>query len=138
MARERSDKSKSKSPKKEERRAAKPDEGMSTSPESAEWATSGDSVQQASLQSLGRSTKRQVRQRTEEERTADARESEPFSEQRPSTLSTTDGHQHIEDDSAHRRIAERAFSLFQERGYEHGNDWAHWFEAERQIKNTRV
>lgn len=38
----------------------------------------------------------------------------------------------------HRRIAERAFILFQERGYEHGNDWAHWFEAERQIRNTQV
>lgn len=138
MARERSDKSKNKSPKKEERRVGKSDEGMPTSSEPAERASSGDSIQQDSLQSTRRSKKRQEHQRIEEETAADLRESESFSEQmHPTTTSTTDG-QHIEDDSVHRRIAERAFSLFQERGYEHGNDWAHWFEAERQIKNTQV
>lgn len=139
MARERSDKSKNKSPKKEERRVGKSEEGMPTSSEPAERASSGDSIhQQDSLQSTRRSKKRQEHQRIEEETAADLRESESSSEQmHPTTTSTTDG-QHIEDDSVHRRIAERAFSLFQERGYEHGNDWAHWFEAERQIKNTQV
>ncbi|MFY4730707.1 DUF2934 domain-containing protein [Nitrospira sp. BLG_2] len=45
----------------------------------------------------------------------------------------------VESDSAtHRRIAERAFILFQENGCEHGNDWSHWFEAERLIKDSRV
>jgi hypothetical protein len=33
--------------------------------------------------------------------------------------------------NGHQRIAERAFMLFQESGCEHGNDWFHWFEAER-------
>lgn len=49
------------------------------------------------------------------------------------------GYQNLDADSAmHRRIAERAFILFQERGYEQGNDWAYWFEAEQQVRSTQV
>jgi hypothetical protein len=66
----------------------------------------------------------------------DFREPEQSSAQTVST-STPNGHQSIEDDSARRRrIAERAYILFQESGYEQGNDWFHWFEAERQIKEA--
>ena len=34
----------------------------------------------------------------------------------------------------HRRIAERAFLLYAERGFRHGNDLENWLEAERQVK----
>jgi hypothetical protein len=81
-----------------------------------------------------RSKKRQERRRIEE-LSADLRESKKFLEQAP----RTNGGQSIEDDSVtHRRIAERAFIIFQESGCEHGNDWSHWFEAERQINETQV
>jgi hypothetical protein len=61
-------------------------------------------------------------------------ESNILSEETP-TSSPDNGHQGREDDPAmHRRVAERAFILFQESGCQHGNDWAHWFEAERQIR----
>ncbi|MDN5941497.1 MAG: DUF2934 domain-containing protein [Nitrospira sp.] len=36
------------------------------------------------------------------------------------------------------RIAERAFLLYEERGFRHGNDLEHWFEAERQVKTLGV
>lgn len=89
-------------------------------------------AQHHSLEPAAKSKERQEQKRIEEELSADLRESEKFSEQTPST--TTNGHQDIEDDSAtHRRIAERAFILFLESGCEHGNDWAHWFEAEQQL-----
>jgi Protein of unknown function (DUF2934) len=38
----------------------------------------------------------------------------------------------------HRRIAERAFLLYEERGFRHGNDLDHWLEAERQVKTRGV
>lgn len=51
------------------------------------------------------------------------------------TMSNTEKESsYSEDTSMHRRIAERAFILYQESGYEHGNDLEHWFEAERDFK----
>jgi nicotinamidase-related amidase len=38
----------------------------------------------------------------------------------------------------HRRIAERAFLLYEESGFRHGNDLEHWLEAERQVKTLGV
>jgi hypothetical protein len=37
----------------------------------------------------------------------------------------------------HRRIAERAFLLYAEGGFQHGHDLDHWLEAEREIMNGR-
>jgi|GEM_PF-2622363 len=31
-------------------------------------------------------------------------------------------------------IQKRAYELYEKRGATHGNDWADWFEAERQVK----
>lgn len=42
------------------------------------------------------------------------------------------------ESEAHRRIAERAFLLYEERGCRHGNDLDHWLEAERQLKTSGV
>jgi len=32
------------------------------------------------------------------------------------------------------RIQEKAYRLFEKRGYSHGNDWSDWLEAERLVK----
>ena len=32
------------------------------------------------------------------------------------------------------RIARRAYEIFQARGGRHGQDWADWFQAERDIR----
>jgi hypothetical protein len=32
------------------------------------------------------------------------------------------------------RVQEKAYKLYEKRGCFHGNDWADWFEAERQVK----
>jgi hypothetical protein len=116
-------------------RTGKSDEGMSMSAEPTGEVISGNPTRH--LKPAARSKKRQEQQRIEieQEPSADLRESENFLEQAP----LTNGGQSIEADSVtHRRIAERAFILFQESGYEHGNDWFHWFEAERQINETRM
>ena len=34
-----------------------------------------------------------------------------------------------------RRIEEKAYEIFERRGYSHGNDWADWFEAERIVRS---
>ncbi|MDF0650955.1 MAG: hypothetical protein CV081_01405 [Nitrospira sp. LK265] len=121
MARVRSNKSKNKSSKAEEIKAGQSDETLG---------------QHHSLQPAVRSQERQEQQRIQEEPSADSREVEKPSDH---TSSTINGHQgSVDVSAAHRRIAERAFILFQESGCEHGNDWAHWFEAERQIKSARV
>ena len=44
------------------------------------------------------------------------------------TATTTD----TNDISA--RIQEKAYHLFEKRGYSHGSDWSDWLEAERQVK----
>jgi hypothetical protein len=36
----------------------------------------------------------------------------------------------------HQRIAERAYSLYEQSGFQHGNDVEHWLEAERQVKDS--
>lgn len=133
MARERSDKSKTK-PSKEEKKTGKSGEGMPTCADQTERAMSGNPAQRNSLQSAAGSKKRQEQQHVEQERSTDLRESDKSSEQKTSD----NGHQGIEDGSAHHRISERAFILFQDRGCEHGNDWAHWFEAERQNEDTQA
>ena len=137
MARERSDKSKTK-PSKEEKKTGKSGEGRPTRADPTERAMSENPAQHNSLQATSGSTKREERQPIEEEPAADSRESEKVSKQTRSASPDNNGHQDIKDDaSMHRRTEERAFILFQERGCEHGNDWAHWFEAERQIEETQ-
>lgn len=139
MARERSDKSKNKPldksmDKKKKIKAGQSDEGVSMIAE-----PTGENPAH-SLQPAAEPKQRQERQRIQEP-SADSRESERYSEETRSMTSppSLNGYQGIVDDSAtHRRIAERAFILFQESGCEHGNDWAHWFEAERQIKEIRT
>lgn len=32
------------------------------------------------------------------------------------------------------KIQEKAYYLFEKKGYCHGNDWSDWLEAERQVK----
>lgn len=138
MARERSDKSKNKPldksvDKKKKIKAGQPEEGTSTTAE----PIGENPPQHRSLQPAAKPKQRQEGQRILEP-SPDSRESEKFSEDTQS-ITAPNGSQDIVDDSAtHRRIAERAYILFQESGCEHGNDWAHWFEAERQIKEIRV
>lgn len=148
MARIRSDKGKSKplhkpedrkETRKERMKAGQADEGA---PISAEPTGRVTSENPASLQPAAKPKKRQEEQRQEEQRigapSADVRASEKLSAQAPfaAMVSTTNEHLRIEDDpTTHRRIAEQAFILFLENGCEHGNDWSHWFEAERLIKN---
>ena len=38
----------------------------------------------------------------------------------------------------HHRIAKRAFLLYEESGFRHGNDLEHWLEAERQVRTLGV
>lgn len=138
MARERSDKSKTK-PSKEEKKTGKSGEGMPTRADPTERAMSGNPTQHNSLQETAEPKKRHERQQAAQAKSAEFREPDKFSEQRVSGTSSDDnGHQGIEDGSVHHRIAEQAFILFQEHGYEHGNDWAHWFEAEQQIKRPQA
>lgn len=140
MARARSDKSKGKpSVGKEKTRAGQSDEGEATNAESAGRGLSKSSAQRNSLPPGAANLKKRQEQQRREESSADLQESEKFSEEALSIITPPDEHQSIEDHSAaHRRIAEQAFTLFQESGCEHGNDWAHWFEAERQIKETQM
>ena len=138
MARARSDKSKSKPldksvDKKKKMKTGQSEEANAAKAESIELARSEDSAQHRSLQPAAKPKERQ--ERRIEEASADLEELNILPEDTLSTPSPDNGHQGVEDDSAmHRRVAERAFMLFQENGCEHGNDWAHWFEAERQIR----
>ena len=142
MERARSDKNKNKPSGNKEKMRADPSagqsgEGASMNMEPTGGTLSRSSTQRNSLPPAASPTKRQERQRRKEP-SVDLRESEKFSEPTLSTI-TANGHQGIEDNSStHRRIAERAYILFQENGCEHGNDWSDWFEAERQIKETRM
>ncbi len=141
MARARSDKSKSKPldksvEKKKKMKAGRSGEADAAKGESIELARSEDSAQHQSFEPAGKSTKRQEQQGTHhaQEPPSDLEELNILPEDTLSTASPDNGHHGIEEDSTHRRVAERAFMLFQENGCEHGNDWAHWFEAERQIR----
>ena len=149
MARVRSDKSK-KTPldkpvdKKQKMVNARSDEGVSTNAEPSGRGIS-ETYAQPSLQSPTQPTKpNRSKKRPEQQPSVDVRGPEKVSEPTESTSILNghegpNGHEGSEHDSAtHRRIAERAYMLFRESGYEHGNDWSHWFEAERQIKGTRV
>ncbi|HWF59219.1 MAG TPA: DUF2934 domain-containing protein [Nitrospira sp.] len=140
MARARSDKSKNKpSISKEKMRDGQADKGGPTNAEPAGQVLSRNSAQRNSFQPYANPKKRQEQQCIEEP-SAELRESEKVSEETLSMTSPTpNGLQNTEDHSTtHRRIAEQAFMLFQESGCEHGNDWSHWFEAERQIKEIRT
>lgn len=139
MARARSDKSKNKpAAGKEQTKAGQSNEGGATNAEPAGQGLSKNSAQRTSLQPAADPKKRQEHQQIEQEPSADLRESEKISEQ-TRIITFPDGRQAIEDHPAtHRRIAEQAFILFQKSGCEHGNDWSHWFEAERQIKETQM
>ena len=139
MARARSDKNKNKpSVSKEQMRAGQSNEGGPTNAEPAGQVLSGHSAQRHSLQPAANPQKRQEDRLIEQEPSADLRESEKASEE-AHFIAFSDRHQGIEDHSVtHRRIAEQAFILFQESGCEHGNDWSLWFEAERQIKETKM
>ena len=67
-------------------------------------------------------------------------ESRQFSNRAPANsfvLSDSANGSGLESD-LHRRIAERAFLLYEERGFRHGNDLDHWLEAERQVKTLGV
>ena len=132
----RSDKGKN-NPVKEKTRARKSGE-VSAPAESTGQTVSGNPAQIQSVQPAPETKKRDVRRRqVEEEALVDMRESEESLDHTIPASTTSNGSQDIHDDStAHRRIAERAFMVYQERGYEDGNDWAHWFEAERQIRAT--
>ncbi|HEU5407265.1 MAG TPA: DUF2934 domain-containing protein [Nitrospira sp.] len=140
MARARSDKSKGKpSVGKEKTSAGRSDEGEATNTESAGRVLSKNFTQRNSLPPVAANLQKRQEQQRREEPSADLQESEKFSEEALSITASPDGHQNSEDHSAaHRRIAEQAFTLFQESGCKHGNDWAHWFEAERQIKETQM
>jgi hypothetical protein len=43
-----------------------------------------------------------------------------------------------QDSAVHHRIAQRAFLLYEESGFRHGNDLEHWLEAERQVRTLGV
>ncbi len=45
-------------------------------------------------------------------------------------ISSLDDHQDLQ-----KRIEEKAYEIFERRGYSHGNDWSDWFEAERIVKS---
>lgn len=142
MARGRSDKSKSKPldksvDKKKKMKTGQSDEANAAKAESIELARSEDAAQHHSWEPAAKSPERQEQQRTQptQEPPADLEELNILPEDTLSTTSPENGHHGSEDDSErHRRVAERAFMLFQENGCEHGNDWAHWFEAERQVR----
>lgn len=135
MARGRSDKSKStpldKSVNKKVNKKKKMKAGQAgdSNAESVGLVRGEDSAQHHSLEPAATPT-----ERAEQEPSADLDEMSILSEEILSTPSPENGHQGEDDAERHRRIAERAFMLFQENGCEHGNDWAHWFEAERQIR----
>ncbi len=135
MARERTDKVKNKPSKektREKTRAAKSDAALSAGAQAIEQTESPTG--QPSLQLAVGSKKR--RERIQEGPSADSGVSETLAH----APAAFNGHVGIENESAtmHRRIAERAFLLFQESGCEHGNDWSHWFEAERELKDMHV
>jgi len=43
-----------------------------------------------------------------------------------------------QDSSVHQRISQRAYLLYEESGFRHGNDLEHWLEAERQVRTLGV
>lgn len=63
--------------------------------------------------------------------------SEPSDGEREDNLSDSTNGSGLDSD-LHGRIAERAFLLYEERGFRHGNDLEHWFEAERQVTTLGV
>lgn len=66
--------------------------------------------------------------------------SQPFRNREPANPNTLSdsGNGRSHESDLHRRIAERAFLLYEESGFRHGNDLDHWLEAERQVKTLGV
>ena len=56
----------------------------------------------------------------------------------PESRRSSDREREIHEKDLHSRIAERAFILYEESGFRHGNDLEHWLEAERQVKTLGV
>jgi hypothetical protein len=63
-------------------------------------------------------------------------EFQPSPDREPSSHGSTNGEK--DEGNLHRRIAERAFLLYEASGFRHGNDLEHWLEAERQVKTLGV
>jgi hypothetical protein len=134
MARERTDKVKKKPPK-EKVGGEKSDAAMSTGAQEFEQTVGESPTGERSLRPTVGSKRR--RERVQEGSFDDVEASETSLVQEPAASNGSVGMEG-ESGATHRRIAERAYVLFQESGYEHGNDWSHWFQAERQIKDTQM
>jgi hypothetical protein len=83
---------------------------------------------------MARSTSKPKYKRTN---AAEENGSEPSDGGREDNLSDSTNESSLDSD-LHGRIAERAFLLYEERGFRHGNDLEHWFEAERQVTTLGV
>lgn len=134
MARDRTDKVKKKPPK-EKVRGTTSDAAMSTGAQEFEQTVGESPTGERSLRPTVGSKRR--RERVQEGSFDDVGASETSLGQ---AAPDSNGSVGVKDESGatHRRIAERAYVLFQESGYEHGNDWSHWFQAEEQIKDTQM
>jgi len=49
-------------------------------------------------------------------------------------FSTTMSTKRLSQEEIRQRIEKKAYQLFEQRGYAHGNDLGDWFEAERLVK----
>ncbi len=57
--------------------------------------------------------------------------SNDVSEKTPRIIGETERHDYTQ--ALHRRVSNRAYHLFESSGREHGNDHAHWLQAEREV-----
>jgi len=55
------------------------------------------------------------------------------SRNKPESVSTLDSNSNYDQ-----QIAQRAYELWQHRGSVHGDNWADWFQAEIEIKQTNA
>jgi len=55
------------------------------------------------------------------------------SRNKPESVSTLDSNSNYDQ-----QIAQRAYELWQQRGSVHGDNWADWFQAEIEIKQTNA
>ena len=62
----------------------------------------------------------------------------PTREPADSYVLPADSMQSHQESALHHRVAERAFLLYEESGFRHGNDLEHWLEAERQVRTLGV
>lgn len=52
-------------------------------------------------------------------------------------MSAKDSWKSMDQEEINEKIRNKAYELFEKRGYSHGNDLADWLEAERLIKTGR-